>query len=342
MRAHVPVLFAAAAAALVSCGPPRALSRSQPWLGTVCTITVYGRPPRGLLEKAFARIGEIDTRMGTDRAGSEIDAVNAAAGGGAVRVSPDTFRLVESAVRTSALSSGAFDVSVGPLVALWGIGRGPGRVPSAAEIAHARSLCGYQRIELDRAASTIRLKDAGMRLDLGGIAKGYAADEVAAILGSGGVRSAIVDLGGNIVVVGSRPSGGKWRIGVQDPEKPRGDYLGIVEIADGTVVTSGVYERYFEKEGVRYHHLLDPATGSPARTGLLGLSIVARTSMDADALSTAVFVLGLERGLRLVESLPDVEAVFVRENREVVVSSGLASTFRITSPAYTLTQPPPR
>ena len=333
-RARV-ILFAAAASALLSCGPPRPLTRSEQWLGTVCTITVYQQPRRGLLERAFARIGEIDARMGNDRPRSDVDPIGAAAGAARVKVPPDTFALIETAVRYSRLTAGAFDISVGPLVALWGIGQGGARVPSPEEIARARSLCGYERIELDATASTVRLPEAGMRLDLGGIAKGYAADEVSAILADGGIRSAIIDLGGNIVVIGSRPAGGKWRIGVQDPRKTRGEYLGIVEVADATVVTSGVYERYFEKDGVRYHHILDPATGAPARTGLLGVSIVARRSTDADALSTGVFVLGLERGLALVESLPDVDAVFVTEDNTIVVSSGLASTFRLTSPDYT-------
>ncbi len=341
-RAAPAIALAAAAAALLSCGPPPPLSRSEPWLGTSCTITVYDRSGRGLLEKAFARIAGIDARMGLDRSGSEVDAINAAAGGAAVRVSPDTLEVIASSVRTSRLTGGAFDVSVGPLVELWGIGRGPGRVPSPPEIARARALCGYERIELDPGSSTVRLRDTGMRLDLGGIAKGHAGDEAAAVLAAGGAKSAIVDLGGNIVALGSRPNGGRWRIGVQDPQKSRGEYLGIVEVTDRAVVTSGVYERYFEKDGVRYHHILDPATGAPARSGLLGVSIVARRSTEADALSTGVFVLGLERGLALVESLPGVEAVFVTEDRKVIASSGLAPSFRLTSPAYTLVETPPR
>jgi thiamine biosynthesis lipoprotein len=336
-RLAAPVL-AAALASLVSCGAPRPLSRSEAWLGTVCSITVYRQPPKGLLDKAFARLAEIDARMGPDRPGSELDPIGAAAGKPAVKVTPDVFKVIQTSLEYSRLMGGAFDVSVGPLVKLWGIGLGgTGRVPPQQEIERARALVDYRRIELDAAASTVRLRDPGMSLDLGGIAKGYAADEVAAILRSGGVKSAIVDLGGNILVVGSRPDGGKWRIGIQDPDKPRGEYLGIVEVSDSTVVTSGVYERYFIKDGVRYHHILDPKTGAPARTGLLSTTIVTRQSMAADALAK-VFVLGVERGMALVRSLPGVEAIFVTEDHTVIVSPGLAPIFRVTSAAYTLQQ----
>ncbi len=339
-RLAAPAL-AAALVSLVSCGAPRPLSRSESWLGTVCTITVYGQPPKGLLDRAFARIAEIDARMGPDRAGSELDPIAAAAGKSAVKVTPDVFKVIQASLEYSRLMGGAFDVSVGPLVKLWGIGLGgAGRVPPQQEIERARALVDYRRIELDAAASTVRLRDPGMSLDLGGIAKGYAADEVAAILRDGGVKSAIIDLGGNILVIGSRPAGGKWRIGIQDPDKARGEYLGIVEVSDATVVTSGVYERYFIKDGVRYHHILDPKTGAPARTGLLSTTIVTRQSMGADALAK-VFVLGVERGMALIKSLPGVEAIFVTEDRKVIVSPGLASIFRVTSPAYALAEAGP-
>jgi FAD:protein FMN transferase len=321
---------------LAACSPPRPTTRSEQWLGTVCSITVFGRVAAGVMEKAFARIAEIDARMGNDRPGSEIDAVNAAAGRTAVKVTPDVYRVVDTAVRTSGLMDGAFDISIGPLVRLWGIGEGPGRIPEPTEIARARALVDYRRIELDPAASTVKLGDPGMSLDLGGIAKGYAADEAAAVLTAGGAHSAIIDLGGNILVVGSRPAGGKWRIGIQDPERSRGEYLGVVELDAGTVVTSGVYERFFIKDGVRYHHILDPATGAPARTGLLSATIVTRLSIDGDRLSK-VFVLGVERGLALARRMPGVDVIFVTEDHKVITSPGLASAFRVTSPNYSAT-----
>jgi thiamine biosynthesis lipoprotein len=338
-RPLAALLLAAAVSSMASCGAARPLTRTEAWLGTVCSITVYRQPPKGLLDKAFARIAEIDARMGPDRPGSELDPIAAAAGKAAVKVTPDVFKVIQASLAYSRLMDGAFDVSIGPLVKLWGIGLGgTGRVPPQPEIEKARALVDYRRIELDPAASTVRLRDPGMSLDLGGIAKGYAADEAAAILRDGGVKSAIIDLGGNILVIGSRPGGGKWRIGIQDPDKQRGEYLGIVDVSDATVVTSGVYERYFIKDGVRYHHILDPKTGAPARTGLLSTTVVTRQSMEADALAK-IFVLGVERGMALVKSLPGVQAIFVTEDHKVIISPGLASIFRVTSPAYTLVPP---
>jgi thiamine biosynthesis lipoprotein len=175
-----------------------------------------------------------------------------------------------------------------------------------------------------------------MAVDVGAIAKGYAADQAARILMDAGVEHALLDFGGNILTIGNKPDGSQWRIGIQHPEESRNQYLGILEGVDETIVTSGPYERYFIEEGVRYHHILDRRTGYPARNGLLSATIVAEESMRADALSTATFVLGMEEAQELVLSLEDVEAIFVTEEQEVWVSPGLRERFELTAPNYEL------
>jgi thiamine biosynthesis lipoprotein len=198
----------------------------------------------------------------------------------------------------------------------------------------------WRKVELDREAKTLRLAAAGMRLDLGAIAKGFAADEARRILMSAGVKAAIVDLGGNIYALGEKRDGSPWRIGIQVPrpesEVQRGVYLGVIEGRDITLVTSGVYERFFEKDGLRYHHILDLGTGYPVRNGLVSVTIVSGTSADADALSTSIFALGKRRGLELAERLGGVAVVMVDEDGRIDLSPSARGMFTLTSEDYAL------
>jgi thiamine biosynthesis lipoprotein len=175
-----------------------------------------------------------------------------------------------------------------------------------------------------------------MKVDLGAIAKGYAADEVARILKENGVKHAIINLGGNVMTIGGNPNGKPWRIGIQDPYNPRGEYLGILPIKDKTVVTSGTYERYFIENGKRYHHILDPDTGYPTDNKLDSVSIITDKSIDGDGLSTSTLLLGLDEGMKLIEKLENVEAIFVTSDKQVYVSSGLKKDFTLTNPAFKL------
>jgi len=183
---------------------------------------------------------------------------------------------------------------------------------------------------------TVYLPVAGMRLDLGAIAKGYAADEVEKIMVAHKVKSAIIDLGGNVFVYGKKKDGTPWRVGIQNPYSDRGEYIGLVTGGQMTVVTSGVYERYFIENGKRYHHILDTTTGFPVDNGLISVSIVTESSIDADALSTSVFALGLDKGMKLVESLQDVYAIFIDSNNKVYLSPGTNKIFTLTDNKFTL------
>ncbi len=303
-------------------------------LGTVCTVNLYGGGTERALDAVFTRLHEIEDRMTVER-DSEVSRVNKAAGVRPVKVSADTFSVIAAGLERSRVGGGLFDITVGPLVKLWGIGTEKARVPSAQEIRAARAKVDYRRVRLDRKAGSVFLEDRGMALDLGGIAKGYASDEAQRILGENGVSHAIINLGGNVETLGLKPDGSLWRIGIQDPGKPRGEYLGVVKVGQTAVVTSGVYERYFEEKGVRYHHIMDPRTGYPARSGLLSVTVVAERGIMADGSSALAFILGREAGRSYLESA-GLEGIFVTEKHEVYVTPRLRAAFTLTSPDYSV------
>jgi FAD:protein FMN transferase len=328
-------LFGLSVLLISSCGLEQSTRTEIDLLGTTCTVTVYARNPGPILEKGFTRVREIDRRMSYAGPESEVAAVNRNAGAEGVKVSSSTLDVVQRGLYFSELGKGSFDISIGPLVELWGIGKeSTGRIPTGEEIEKAVLRIGYKRVQVKD--NSVRLEDPGMAIDLGGIAKGYAADEIVRILEEEGVQHALINLGGNVYAHGKKPDGTLWRIGVQNPESNRGSYLGVLTVADRAVVTSGPYERYFIENGKRYHHILDPETGFPVENGVSSVTIVAENSMDADALSTLVFVRGVEKGLALVESLDGVEALLVTEEKELFTSSGIEAIFSITDDQFSL------
>ena len=332
----VPLLLA------VCAKPPS--PRLELALGTVCTVNLFEGGNAQLYSDIFSRIQEIDRTMTAfSEEFSDIIAINKQAGIEPVQVRDDLIAVLETALYYAALSGGAFDPTIGPLVTLWGIGTDSQRIPGDAEIAAALALVNWRDLVIDREAGTVFLRRAGMALDLGAIAKGYAGDEAARIAREGNVQRAIIDLGGNIVAVGSREAAQNgtealpWRIGVQNPLDERGASIGVLWVHNASVVTSGVYERYFvSDEGKHYHHLFDPANGYPAENGLLSVTIVTESSTIADALSTVVFVLGFEYGKAVIDSIPNAEAIFVFDDCRVIITDGLIGFFMITNDAFTL------
>lgn len=321
--------------------PPQRHSETELLLGTTVSVTTYGDVPDEVYSRVFDRVLEIEEKMSTseeDYTMTELMAVNDAAGEMPIGVSEDTFHVVAQAVDYSRLTGGAFDVSVQPLVSLWGIGTEWAAIPPEEEIDAAVAAIDYREVGLDPDSQEVFLTGADMGIDVGGIAKGYAADEAARILREAGVESALLDFGGNIQTVGTKPDGSPWRIGIQVPDATRGQYIGIADVVDLAVVTSGTYERYFVEDGVRYHHILDTTTGYPVRNGLDSVTIITPESIRADALSTAVFAMGLEDGLAFVEGLADVEALFVTTEREVTMTSGMGEYFELTNDEFTLAE----
>jgi thiamine biosynthesis lipoprotein len=297
-------------------------------MGTIVSITVFAPdqdPAARAIEAAFgevARVEALTTRYGP---GSEVSRLNAAADGAtAVPVSVELLGIVRRALDVSRLSGGAFDVTVGPIVDLWAFGD-EGALPPREAIDAALPLVDYRKVLVDTAAGTI-VMPAGAAIDLDGIAKGYAVDRAVAVLAEHGIASAIVDAGGDVGLLGRPPSGDAWRVGVKHP---RSDGLLGVSLDGGGVATSGDYQRYTVIGGERYHHLLDPATGYPAR-GVVSVTVAAETAMEADALATAIFVMGAERGVLLAEELPGVEALIVTGDGgigEILASSGFRGRF---------------
>jgi len=266
---------------------------------------------------------------------SDIARVNAAAGTEAVVVARETFEVVEAGLEFSRSSGGAFNIAVGPLVTLWGIGTERAAVPPQEAIDAALGCIDFTKVQTDSSRGTLFLREKDMALDLGAIAKGYAADQAAETLAAAGIGRAIIDLGGNILVMGTRPGGEPWRIGVQNPLATRGHFLGIITASDTSVVSSGAYERFFTAlDGQRYHHILDTVTGRPVRNGLCQVTVMAKCSRDADALSTALFALGVPAGLDLSEKTPGAEALFVTEDKLLYATSGMRESFRLTDTTY--------
>ena len=290
------------------------------YLDTVIILTAYTDDDQ-VLKDAMEECSRYEKLLSATIEGSDVWRINHA-DGQPVEVSDDTMEVLRCAVRIAELSGGAFDVTIAPVSSIWDFTSGEAVLPDAEKIARAAELVDYTKLELE--GNTVRLP-AGMMIDPGGIAKGYIADSVKAWLMDKGVRHAILSFGGNVVGIGTKPDGSDWKVGIQDIDKATGEYMLVSRNNGGSTVTSGIYERGFDLDGVRYHHLLSSGTGWPVQNELASVTIFSDSSMEGDALSTAAFVLGTENGLKLIESLDGIEAVFIAKDRTVTGSSGAAA-----------------
>ncbi len=313
------------------------LSRTEFVLWTTCTITLYDHQDPAILDACFTRLREIHARISVNVPSSEVDAVSAASGKSPVKVTDDILLVAQRALFFSQVSDGLFDPTVGPLIKVWKINKEHPDVPAQADIDAARALVNWHDLVLDPAKKTLFLKRAGMQLDLGGVAKGYAADEMVRILTERGVKSAIIDLGGNIYAMGNGRDGTAWRIGIQNPDAERGDPLGIARVVNKTVVTSGVYEHYFIKNGRRYHHIMDTRTGYPTENGVESATVISDKSVDADGLATTLICMGTKQGIALAEKL-GVNVIMVDSDHKVYVTPDARKFFQITDPLFTFAQ----
>ncbi len=294
-------------------------------MDTVMSVTAFDGK-EGAAEAVQTLVDELDAALSRTREDSELSRLNSSAGtGGAVRLSDPVYRLLEQAAALSRRTKGAFDPSIAPVMDAWGFTREENRVPGDEELRMLLPLVDTGALRLEE--GTALLPASGMAIDLGAIAKGFAGDEASALLTTEyGVTSALVSLGGNITAIGKKPDGSGWRVAVRDPADAE-SYLCILTLSDKTVSTSGGYERFFEQNGVTYHHIIDPDTGYPAQSGLKSVSVVSSSGTTADALSTALFVMGEEDALALWRASDDFETVLVRDDGTVLVTEGLENGF---------------
>ncbi|MGE4214671.1 MAG: FAD:protein FMN transferase [Anaerotignaceae bacterium] len=295
------------------------------FLNTVSYITIYNMEEKSateIINNCFTYCRKYEQMLSKTIGSSEISAINNAKGNW-VTVSQDTINLVSLANKYSTLSDGKFDCTVAPVTALWDFNSEEHVVPNPIDIAEAITHVDYNEIEID--GNKIRLTDENAAIDLGGIAKGYIGDKAKEYLLKNGVEKAIVNLGGNILTI-SPDEDTPFKIGVQRPFDEQGTSYGILEVQNMSVVTSGTYERSFEKDGILYHHILDTKTGMPVDNELYSVTIITQESAVADALSTTCFVLGIDDGMKLIEATPDAEAIFITNDYKAHYSSGINKT----------------
>ena len=286
-------------------------------LDTIITLTAYCED-KAVLEDALKECDRLEQLLSKTIEGSDVWRINHAEGQ-PVEVDPVTAEVIRTALAISEISEGAFDITIAPASALWDFKAETPALPDAEALAEAASRVNWRALQLE--GNTVTLP-AGMMIDLGGIAKGYIGDAVRAYLENRGITSAVLAFGGNIVTIGTKPDGKLWKIGVQDIDGPAMESMLVLQMGGGSAVTSGNYERGFELDGVRYHHILEPATGWPVQNSLASVTILGDSSAMGDGLSTAAFVLGEEKGLALIESMKDTEAIFILKDRTVITTSG--------------------
>lgn len=302
------------------------VSESAEYFGTVITITLYDDDEKKLntsIEKAFAECGRLENIFSAKLQDSELSRLNRTAFNSPVKVSEELFLVLEEALFYNRLSDGSFDISIGKLINLWGIGTENERVPSDEELEPLVNQKGCEDIVLDQENGTVMYTSEMVEIDLGAIAKGYAADRIKQFLAENeGIGSGILNFGGNVLTIGEKTDGSAWKIGITDPLQS-GKVYGAVSVKDACVITSGNYERYFVENGIKYHHILDPTTGFPAEQGIISATIIGSSSTECDAMSTACYILGADRALELIESVSDVECVLIDEAGMCYCSSGI-------------------
>jgi FAD:protein FMN transferase len=310
---------------------PRLVARSHETMGTRVTLTASTGDANAAVAAfaaAFAEFDRLDALLSVWKPGSDVLRINAAAGVAPVPVSDETLEVLAAAHMISAWTGGKFDITFGALSDVWKFDHDRDeQIPTDAQIAARTALIDYRAVRIDTVARTAFVERAGMRIHLGGIGKGYAVDRVVTMLKAAGLINFMVQFGGDLYVAG-QAGNAPWRLGINDPRGAPNDSFASVELRDSTFSTSGDYERFFIQNGQRYHHILDPDTGRPAR-GTRSVTIVTAAAIVADGLSTGVFILGPHAGMELVERLPGVEAVIVSEENEVLISSGLRDRVRI-------------
>ncbi len=312
------------------------ISATEIKLNTVVTVTIYDSQDRDLLTKCMNLCDKYEKVFSRTSADSELYKLNhrkltpVEGTEDTYQVSDDLAELISEGLDYSELSKGAFDIAIEPLTSLWDFTAEDPQVPKDSLIQAALPKCDYHNISVDKDKNEITLKTDDTAIELGAIAKGYIADRLKDYLISQNVKSAIINLGGNVLCIGGKPDNSAFKIGIQKPFADRSETIAVMDIRDKSVVSSGIYERCFEQDGILYHHLLNPKTGYPYDNGLIAVTIISDKSVDGDALSTTCFALGLEDGMKLAESLDDVQAFFVTSDYEIHYTKDFRKKIKVT------------
>ena len=311
-------------------------SHSLRLMGASITLTIFHENAQELLLQSEQLLHLYKNRFSANDADSELMEINLQAGKKAVQVHPELFELIELGKKHSIAANSHLNIAIGPLVQTWRIGFSDAKLPSEEEIQRLLKITNPEEIVLNDSNREVYLSKEGMRIDLGALAKGYIADKLKEFLVEQGVQSGIIDLGGNILTIGENPTFQRpWRIGIQNPELSRGEHVAVIAVSDASVVTSGIYERYLEVDDKTYHHILNPKTGYPYENDIAGVSIIVSSSTRGDALSTSMFSIGVEEGLKYVNQKDDVDAVFMTKDKKVYVSNLIKNAFKLTNEQYT-------
>lgn len=290
---------------------------------------VFGEYAQEALIASKAELARLEQSLSRFLSGSEVSRINESAGVKPVKISNENYEVLSNAIRFSEISDGLFDITIGPLIDLWDY-KHASEVPKEARIQQVLPLVNYSNLLLDPHEKTAKLRKPGQIIDLGGIGKGFASDRFIEVLKEFGITSAFTNIGGNVSTLGNKPDGSSWCVGIRHP-RHEGCLLGAVWVIDKAVVTSGDYERYFiDREGERHHHILNPFTGYPTKSGLISVTIIADSAMTADALSTIVFAAGIEKGRELLAAYPGTEAVLVDNCQRVYITRGLKNCYQST------------
>jgi FAD:protein FMN transferase len=312
-------------------GPPELIARSRPLLHTLVEIKAWGNNADAAIEEAFTEMERVNNLLNTYDPGSEVSRINRQAGGAPVQISPETAKALKRAVFFCGITGGALDITIGPLLKLWGFGKDDvglaGREPDAQAIRAARALVDYRALELSAVTLpggavnwTARITRKGMWIDVGSFSKGFAADRAMAVLKKRGIRNALVIAGGTVCALGKKPDGTLWQVGIQHPRK-KGGLLAVIPLQNNSISTSGDYENFYKKNGKRRTHIIDPRSGMPVEK-MQAVSVIAPDGMTSDGIDTGLFVLGPEQALRVVEGMGGVEVMIVAEGGKIYYSKG--------------------
>ena len=305
---------------LAGCGQGPLIKETRALMDTFCEISCYGDNKDttvSAIDAAFKEMERIEGVFSKFNENSDVSKINALAGFERVAASEEVFKLTERSVYYSSISSGAFDITVAPLMEVWGFVRRHKSIPDKETIENALEGVGYKNIELDPKKLSVKFLNKKTKIDFGGIAKGYAVDRARDILAAHGIKNGLVNLGGNMFTLGYAPGNKKWKIGVEDPRN-KGKLLHSFELTDMAISTSGNYERFFEIGGRRYSHIINPITGEPCQ-GIISVTVMADSAEQADALSTAIFVMGEEKGLNLAKSIKGIKILMLKEDGRLIL-----------------------